>query len=359
MTSSLPSEFWNLQMADINYTRTEEDEKLIRTVENVQFCTFCVTLTVHFTIVWALFEAHHRRFEELMSPFFKLCLATAGVDIWTLLSNYLGAMFPKWGYFVPVYLFLGKGYAHVYLYFAWSTGICQAMGVSILAANRLSVMLFPTKFHLVRFFLIQMFSEIEYFQMWQGYRIWIAISIQYLSGLSVGIATFFNPTQIFRNEQNGIVPKFLNVTMTNTFFVIGGAFLAVNCLFLVLTYCYLFAVLHQRNRNAPSQPVRYQSKRKEKAKMREAKLFTMSTITVGVQMSVLLLFIFGGSDILGFSTDQFYMVYNALSDLYASINPYLLWIFSDSLRRYVLQRFGFSKKEMRMTSVTPVIFVLP
>ena len=68
-------------MADINYTRTEEDEKLIRTVENVQFCAFCVTLTVHFTIVWALFEAHHRRFEELMSPFFKLCLATAGVDI--------------------------------------------------------------------------------------------------------------------------------------------------------------------------------------------------------------------------------------------------------------------------------------
>ncbi|PIC34793.1 hypothetical protein B9Z55_014343 [Caenorhabditis nigoni] len=261
-------------------------------------------------------------------------------EAWTLLTNYLGAMFPKWGMFVPVYMFLGKGYAHVYLYFAWS--ICQAMGVSILAANRLSVMLFPTKFHL----------------MWQGYRIWVAISIQYLSGLSVGLATFFNPTQLFRNEQNGIVPKFLNVTMTNTFFVIGGVFLFTNCLFLVLTYCYLFAVLHKRHKNAPSQPVRYQSKRKEKAKMREAKLFTMSTITVGVQMSVLLLFIFGGSDILGFSTDQFYMVYNALSDLYASINPYLLWIFSDSLRRYVLQRFGLVKKDMKMTSVTP-IFVLP
>uniref|UniRef100_A0A1I7TDC4 7TM_GPCR_Srx domain-containing protein n=1 Tax=Caenorhabditis tropicalis TaxID=1561998 RepID=A0A1I7TDC4_9PELO len=100
--------------------------------------------------------------------------------------------------------------------------------------------------------------------------------------------------------------------MTNTFFIIGGGFLFVNCLFLLLTYCYLFAVLHKRNKKSSSQPIRYQSKRKEKAKMREAKLFTMSTITVGVQLSVLLLFIFGGSDILGFSTDQFYMVYNAL-----------------------------------------------
>ncbi|EGT37916.1 hypothetical protein CAEBREN_26345 [Caenorhabditis brenneri] len=346
--SNLPAEFWSLEMADINYTRTESDEKLVRTVENIQFCVFCLTLTVHFTIVWALFEAHHRRFEELMSPFFKLCLATAGVDIWTLLTNYFGAMFPKWGMFVPVYMFLGRGYAHVYLYFAWSTGICQAMGVSILAANRLSVMLFPTKFHL----------------MWQGYRIWIAISVQYLSGLSVGLSTFFNPTQLFRNEQNGIVPKFLNVTMTNTFFLIGGVFLFVNCLFLVLKEAEKeknehVSLLHQRHKNAPRQTVRYQSKRKERAKIREAKLFTMSTITVGVQMSVLLLFIFGGSDILGFSTDQFYMVYNALSDLYASINPYLLWIFSDSLRRYVLQRFGFMRKEMITTSVTPVVFVLP
>lgn len=47
------------------------------------------------------------------------------------------------------------------------------------------------------------------FQMWQGYRIWIAIGIQYFSGLSIGLSTFFNSTQLFRNNKNGIVPKFL------------------------------------------------------------------------------------------------------------------------------------------------------
>ncbi|CAI2350105.1 unnamed protein product [Caenorhabditis sp. 36 PRJEB53466] len=339
---ALPVEFWNLQLVDVNDTSTADDRKLVDIVESVQFCVFLLTMTVHVTEIWALAEAHSRRIEELTSPFFKLCLATAGIDVLTLLTNYFGAMFPKWGWFVPVYMFLGNAYAHVYFYLAWSMGVCQAMGVSVLAANRLSVMLFPTKFHL----------------MWQGYRIWVAIGIQYSTGLSIGIATFFNRTQLFRNNKNGIVPKFLNETMTSVFFMIGAAFLFVNCLFLVLTYCYLFAVLHQRSQQKQT-ALRYQSKRKERAKVREAKLFTMSTITVCVQLSVLLLFVFGGSDILGVSTDQFYIVYNALSDLYASINPYLLWIFSDSLRRYVLQRLGLMKKENQFFgSVTPITFIL-
>lgn len=81
MTSQLPPEFWALEMADVNYTQTPEDERLVRNVETVQFCVFLMTITVHLTIVWALLEAHSKRYEELTGPFFKLCLATAGVDI--------------------------------------------------------------------------------------------------------------------------------------------------------------------------------------------------------------------------------------------------------------------------------------
>uniref|UniRef100_A0A8R1EUA4 Serpentine receptor class gamma n=1 Tax=Caenorhabditis japonica TaxID=281687 RepID=A0A8R1EUA4_CAEJA len=92
--------------------------------------------------------------------------------------------------------------------------------------------------------------------------------------------------------------------------------------------------------------------------MREARLFTMSTIIVGVQLVVLLLFVLKGANLLQFTFDQFYMVYNAISDLYASINPYLLWIFSDSLRKYILQRFGLAKANKTITSVTPMTFVV-
>ncbi|KAF1755740.1 hypothetical protein GCK72_012190 [Caenorhabditis remanei] len=321
-SSSLPSSFWDLPLSNNSLT---VDDKITFAVETTQFVIFCITMTIYLLIVWALIEAQQRRVEELSSPFFKLCLSTAGVDIWTLLTNYLGAMFPKWGWFVPIYLFLGNGYGRVYLYFAWSTGICQAMSVSVLASNRLSVMLFPTSFH----------------KMWMGYRLWVAIAIQYLTGLLIGLATFFNEVQLFRNGKNGIVPKFLNTTLTNRFFAIGGVFLLVNCIY-----------LHT------STPMIIKSRTKERAKMREAHLFTMSTIIVGVQLCILILFIFKGADILAFTSDQFYLVYNAVSDLYASINPYLLWVFSDSLRKYILQRLGFIKKNKNITSVTPITFVL-
>ncbi|KAF1755747.1 hypothetical protein GCK72_012197 [Caenorhabditis remanei] len=217
------------------------------------------------------------------------------------------------------------------------------MSVSVLASNRLSVMLFPTSFH----------------KMWMGYRLWVAIAIQYLTGLLIGLATFFNEVQLFRNGKNGIVPKFLNTTLTNRFFAIGGVFLLVNCIYLVGTYCYLFIVIRRRQKKMhTSTPMIIKSRTKERAKMREARLFTMSTIIVGVQLCILILFIFKGADILAFTSDQFYLVYNAVSDLYASINPYLLWVFSDSLRKYILQRLGFIKKNKNITSVTPITFVL-
>ncbi|EGT42061.1 CBN-SRV-16 protein [Caenorhabditis brenneri] len=300
-------------------------------------------MTIYLIIVSALIEAQRKKIDELNSPFFKLCLSTAGVDIWTLLTNYFGAMFAKWGWFVRVYLFMGNAYGKVYLYFAWSTGICQAMGVSVLASNRLSVMLFPTSFH----------------RMWNGYRLWVAIAIQYFTGLLIGLATFLNEVQLFRNGKNGIVPKFLNKSMTNTFFAIGGVFLLFNSIYLVICYCYLFFVLRKRQRKIlEPTPAIMRSRTKERAKMREARLFTMSTIIVGVQLCILILFIFKGADILAFTTDQFYLVYNAVSDLYSSIHPYLLWVFSDSLRKYILQRMGIIKKTKNITSITPITFVL-
>ncbi|PIC31400.1 hypothetical protein B9Z55_012118 [Caenorhabditis nigoni] len=333
---SLPPEFWALPEASNSLT---VDDKVLYIVETTQFCVFLLTMTIYLIIVWALIEAQNKKIDELNSPFFKLCLSTAGVDIWTLLTNYLGAMFPKWGWFPTVYLFLGNPYGKIYLYFAWCTGVCQAMGVSVLASNRLSVMLFPTSFH----------------KMWMGYRLWIAIAIQYLTGLLIGLATFLNPVELFRNKNNGIVPKFLNKTMTNTFFAIGGVFLLINSIYLLCTYCYLFWVLRKRQKHMMPPAIR--SRTKERARMRETRLFTMSTIIVGVQLCILTLFIFKGADILAFTTDQFYLVYNAVSDLYASINPYLLWVFSDSLRKYILQRLGFVKKTKNITSVTPM-FVL-
>ncbi|UMM27911.1 hypothetical protein L5515_010985 [Caenorhabditis briggsae] len=62
----------------------------------------------------------------------------------------------------------------------------------------------------------------------------------------------------------------------------------------------------------------------------------MCSIIVAVQMTILLFFILKVAKLFELTVDEFYLFYNLLSDLFASINPYLLWIFSDSLRKYVL-----------------------
>ncbi|EFP11463.1 hypothetical protein CRE_20625 [Caenorhabditis remanei] len=188
------------------------DETLEKVVETVQFSIFCFTLPFYIFVIYHLLDAQLRGVEDLSTPFFKLCVTTAIVDIlWifprTLLNNYLGAMFPKWGWGTRIYLFLDGFYAHTYLYFAWTSGICQAMCISVLATNRLSAIIFPNRHHHVIFF--SNFSTlVTYFQIWSTQRLRIAYAIQFLPGLMAGMATLFDKTQLYRNSKNGVIPKF-------------------------------------------------------------------------------------------------------------------------------------------------------
>ncbi|CAL2038686.1 unnamed protein product [Caenorhabditis brenneri] len=185
-SSYLPSSFWDLPLSNNSLT---VDDRVTFIVETTQFVIFCITMTIYLSIVSALIEAQRKKVDELNSPFFKLCLSTAGVDIWTLLTNYFGAMFAKWG--------------------------------------------------------------------------WTAYWSCYFSQRSPAVSEWQkrNSSQIFELEPT---------------------------------------------------PAIMRSRTKERAKMREARLFTMSTIIVGVQLCILILFIFKGADILAFTTDQFYLVYNAV-----------------------------------------------
>ncbi|ULT94689.1 hypothetical protein L3Y34_003857 [Caenorhabditis briggsae] len=223
------------------------------------------------------------------------------------------------GFFADFYRNLDYIYAHIYFYVAWSTGICQAASVSVLATNRLSAIILPQ----------------SYKKMWHSSRLWIPISIQYVPGMLVGLLTFFNKTTLATNENNGLMPQFSDKKMTTIFFTIGGGVLFSNCIYLIFSYCYLFVVLRKRNTQLSFLSTNV-PKTKEKARKRERRLFTMCSIIVAVQMTILLFFILKVAKLFELTVDEFYLFYNLLSDLFASINPYLLWIFSDSLRKYVL-----------------------
>ncbi|KAF1755751.1 hypothetical protein GCK72_012201 [Caenorhabditis remanei] len=140
---------------------------------------------------------------------------------------------------------------------------------------------------------------------WSTQRLRIAYAIQFLPGMMAGMATLFDKTQLYRNSKNGVIPKF----------------------------------------------------RKNQIKKKEMKLFIMSSITVAIQIAALCLFVSYATSILVISLDKFYLLYNAISDLYAGINPYLLWIFSDSLRKYILIRIGFRKKKKGPSSSVLTVVV--
>ncbi|EGT41963.1 hypothetical protein CAEBREN_32532 [Caenorhabditis brenneri] len=126
--------------------------------------------------------------------------------------------------------------------------------------------------------------------------------------------------------------------MTTTFFTIGGVFLFINCLYLIIAYCYLFFALRKQNsRIGKSQTI---SKSNMEYRKREKRLFIMCSIIVAVQLTILSFFSLRALQLFELSVDEFYLFYNALSDLFACINPYLLWIFSDALRKYVFMTLG-------------------
>ncbi|CAI5448277.1 unnamed protein product [Caenorhabditis angaria] len=255
-------------------------------VEIIQLIFFCFTVPFYSFILGFLIDAQVRKSKELNTPFFKLCVSTGIIDLVTLFANYFGAVFPKHGLFLPFYIFWDTIYSHFYFYLAWSTGICQSMSVSLLATNRLSAILFANKYQ----------------KMWNSKRMRRAFAIQFFPGFLMGILTFFNPTQLYQSDKHGIVPKFMNATLTMVYFSIGAFFLFGNCIYLIIAYFYLFRVLRKRDKR----------ERSECFKRADIRLFTMCSIIVAVQLTILLFFVMKVIGRFKLSIDDFYFFYNAL-----------------------------------------------
>ncbi|XGW30935.1 hypothetical protein V3C99_009697 [Haemonchus contortus] len=85
---------------------------------------------------------------------------------------------------------------------------------------------------------------------------------------------------------------------------------------------------------------------------REYRLFMMASIVVAVQIIFLLFIFFEAFPFIPYSTLVSYILYNPISNLYSGISAYLLWIFSEDLRRYVYVLFGLRKRTTVVTVVS-------
>ncbi|CAI4231860.1 unnamed protein product [Auanema sp. JU1783] len=307
----------------------------IKVFETVFFIFWLITVPFYFFLLYFLMLAQRKRVNDLATPFFRLCISSGVIDLTNLLNNYLFAVLPKWGWFRGFYLALGQFFPYFYLYIAWSLGICQAMSVSVLATNRLSAMMFPETYH----------------KSWTGKKLLIAYFIQFSIGMAISLSVFASDVYVEHSESGGLIPKFVEKSRTNLFFGIGGFFLGFNSLYLVIAYCYLFYILRRRHNIQIEKKSVNIEKVQLIARRRETRLFFMSTCIVSVQLVIILFFVSKLFPYLTLTTEQFYMFYNALSDIYSGVNPYLLVIFSDALRKYILTSLKVYKKIRMATTI--------
>lgn len=64
------------------------DETLETVVETIQFSIFCFTLPFYIFVIYFLVDAQLHGKQELCTPFFKLCVTTAIIDICKFLVRY-------------------------------------------------------------------------------------------------------------------------------------------------------------------------------------------------------------------------------------------------------------------------------
>ncbi|KHJ88624.1 hypothetical protein OESDEN_11581 [Oesophagostomum dentatum] len=317
---------------------TELSPQAIFIFEKLCFAYWILTVPFYTCIVCILIQAQLKNVQDLNSPFFKLCISTGIVDVVTLVNNYVGSVFPKWGWFREFYLAMGKPYIYTYLIIAWATGIIQSLSVSLLATNRLSAILLPRHFNV----------------MWYGSRLKLAIFIQVAPGFVIALLNLTNEVQFSENGKGGIVPEIVDKKVTTAYFLFGGCFLTANSIYLIVAYCYLFYKLRSRQKAQLRFNSHARSQTKDQSKRREHRLFLMATSVVAVQLTILLFFSTKLFPWFRVTPEVFYTFYNALSNLYAGASAYLLWIFSDALRNHVYLTLRFRSPLIPTISISSV-----
>ncbi|KAK6030156.1 hypothetical protein OSTOST_03721, partial [Ostertagia ostertagi] len=161
----------------------------ITAFEGISFAYCIITVPFYTFLVTVLIHAQKKKVAALTSSFFKLCITAGITDIVTLLNNYIGAIFPRWGWFTTIYLALGKPFVYIHLIISWGSAINQAFSVTILAANRLSAVLVP---HL-------------HDELWRGRRLILAMIIQTVPGYIGPTLMLRNNVELIKTESGGLL----------------------------------------------------------------------------------------------------------------------------------------------------------
>ncbi|KAH7720894.1 CBN-SRV-15 protein [Aphelenchoides avenae] len=245
-----------------------------------------------------------------------------------MLNTYVCSAFPRWGWFPLFYLDVQSPLLHLYFILAYGAGVAQAICADVVALNRVTAILFMHKYGLI----------------WSTRKLHLAITLQIVPALIVGAITLKDHVRFVTDDAVHLISTIVETSATDLYFKLAAAFYAVNSTLIIVMYAVVLYML-RRTRHEPK------ARRNAQHRAQEFRLFILSSIICFIQVTLAVFYFV--KQYLG--TDDFYVYFNLLSDVYSGINPYLLWAFSEPLRMrtYALLRIpiGRSNRVVRVTSV--------
>ncbi|KAI6236195.1 hypothetical protein M3Y95_00131800 [Aphelenchoides besseyi] len=278
-----------------------------------------ITIPLYILLLSVIRETNEKRSS---ASFYLICEIVGYIDVVCLLNTYLTYQFAKWGWFADFYLSTGSTLLRIGFFISWASGVSQVHSTILLALNRFTAIVFVHKHDLY----------------WRrSSRIWIYLFIL-LPSILMGSATLLSPVEYQQTESGGLIQKLQNKFLTHVYFGFVGALMVIYSTIIVFQYSMILYSLHkhQSKKTTTVAITTAYVNRATVQRKREHRLLLMSLLVCSLQLIVTTYII--TKFVLGSAFDSELNLYNFLDTLYSAINPYLLFAFSDLLRKRMIRR---------------------
>ncbi|CAD5228557.1 unnamed protein product [Bursaphelenchus xylophilus] len=246
------------------------------------------------------------------STFYLILLVNGVADITSLLTSYFFYMFPRWGWLLEFYIWSDKWVMHIGFFVTWWCAAVQAQCTLMLGINRFTVIKCERITHV-----------------WM--RAPFTLTILIVPGLFIGATLSFSGVAYIPSDIGGLVPKLTSELIKRILFGITGFMMMSYSAILIVMYLYIWNVVRSQR---PINRLAESSQRREAVqRRREIKLLTMSCLICLAQILMTCYLVYKTLS----GVDRELRIYTLLSVLYSSLNPYLLFFFSDTIRTHALE----------------------
>ncbi|KAE9556669.1 hypothetical protein FO519_000075 [Halicephalobus sp. NKZ332] len=262
-------------------------------LEYFLFVWICVTIPVQILIVTSII----RKFNQfkMNKSFFLFYTVNTFVDFINQFCMVFGVLFPAWGLFIPTYLKLGSALGKYLLMGSLWTRVSQGIACLLIALNRCSAVVWP----------------FIYERIWNKKVIAISLFLLIFSGLPF---TIFAATKEYS--------WYMNINTANLYNVNPHDVIVNNndTLHQVQTSLTLSIPIYQGPIEAQKRKINHQ-------------LFRMASVACTMEISFTIFLAIIATVFI--HPNLFYALYNSLSILYSTLNPYILLICSSFARKLV------------------------